>query len=162
MSRPLSRFDRVYITAIAIGAATLFAAPCIVAANPPQSTHLQMAAKPAYPSADAVEARLASLHAALKITPDQENKWHAVADVMRENAKTNRALIEKRLANAPTMSAIDDLRAYMAIAEAHALGVRHLIPAMESLYDAMPGDQQKNADAVFSHHPMKPAARKSP
>ncbi len=35
---------------------------------------------------DTVEQRIATLHASLKITPDEESLWNAVAQAMRENA----------------------------------------------------------------------------
>ena len=35
---------------------------------------------------ETVEQRITELKAALKITPDQETKWKAVADAMRQNA----------------------------------------------------------------------------
>lgn len=155
------RLDCICLAAAAFCAAFV-SAPLTALAEPssiqaPQATRTKVA----YSSDNPVEARLKSLHAALRITAGQESQWLAVADVMRENAKTSGALIEKRAADAKTLTAIDDLRAYMAIAEAHVAGVKHLIPAMESLYDSMPDAQKKNADVVFSHHPMRSPARKS-
>ena len=38
--------------------------------------------------AETVEQRIASLHAALKITPDEEGNWQAVAQTIRDNAAT--------------------------------------------------------------------------
>src|SRR5271169_5568794 len=46
----------------------------------------QTAALPAGTKAETVEQRITSLHAALKITPDEETKWNGVAQAMRENA----------------------------------------------------------------------------
>jgi periplasmic protein CpxP/Spy len=99
---------------------------------------------------DRVEARITSLHAQLKITPAQEPQWNAFAQVMRDNAKTVDALIQSRVQNAKTMTAVDDLHAYQGIADAHAEGLKKLIPAFEALYASMSDEQKKNADAVFS------------
>jgi protein CpxP len=98
---------------------------------------------------DRVETRIASLHTQLKITAAQEPQWDAFAQVMRDNAKTMDVLIQSRVQNAKTMTAVDDLRAYQGIADAHAGGLKKLIPAFESLYATMPDEQKKNADAVF-------------
>jgi hypothetical protein len=101
---------------------------------------------------DAVEARIAALHDQLKITPAQTAQWNEVAQVMRQNAQSLETLIRQRSRNAQAMSAIDDLRSYEEIAEAHADGVKRLIPAFEALYDTMSPDQKKAADAAFRHH----------
>ena len=103
---------------------------------------------------DRVEARIKSLHDRLKITAAQETQWAAVADAMRDNARTMDAAIQQR-ETAKAMTAVDDLKAYQAIADAHAQGLQKLIPAFDALYASMSDDQKKNADAVFSrgrHH----------
>lgn len=100
-------------------------------------------------AAAGVERRIADLHTRLKITPDQEAQWKQVADVMRQNAAQVSAAIKDRAENAKTMTAIDNLRSYEKIAEAHEEGMQRLIPAFEKLYDSMPDAQKKNADAVF-------------
>lgn len=107
-----------------------------------------------------VEARVKSLHDSLKITPAQEPQWQAVADVMRDNAKTTSGLIEERAGKTTTMTAIDDLHSYEAIAEAHVAGLKNLIPPVEALYATMSDAQKKNADAVFSHRPKRLASKK--
>src|SRR4051812_15655896 len=59
---------------------------------------------------ETVEQRIASLHAKLQITPEQEPKWQAVAQVMRENAGTIEKLVAaKRSAQASeNLTALDD------------------------------------------------------
>jgi periplasmic protein CpxP/Spy len=111
--------------------------------------------------ADRVEARIKSLHDQLKITADQEAQWSAVAEVMRGNAKAISDLVVERAKNAKTMTAIDDLRSYRVLAEAHVAGVKKLIPAFETLYAAMSDAQKKNADTVFSHRPRRAHSKKS-
>ncbi|MGA8051587.1 MAG: Spy/CpxP family protein refolding chaperone [Burkholderiales bacterium] len=107
-----------------------------------------------------IEQRIKSLHDQLKITAAQESQWSAVADAMRDNARTVGALIRERRENAASMNAVDDLRAYQAIAEAHASGIAKLASAFDVLYAVMPPEQQKNADAVFARSMHRPAARR--
>jgi periplasmic protein CpxP/Spy len=123
-------------------------------AQAPQSAPITppSAAKPA--RANPVEARIKALHAELKITAAQEPQWSAVAQVMRDNAMAVSALIEDREQKAKTMTAIDDLHAYQAVAEAHETGVKKLTVAFEGVYGVMSDAQKKNADAVFSRRPQ--------
>jgi hypothetical protein len=58
------------------------------------------------------------------------------------------------------MSAIDDLHSYRAILQAHVDGIDKLTTAFEALYSAMPADQKKLADAVFSRRPSRPMPAK--
>jgi len=102
--------------------------------------------------ADRVEARIKELHTKLKIIPAQEELWNNVTKVMRDNAKTMEALIKARSEKAGSMTAIDDLKSYGEIVEAHADGIRKFIPAFEPLYANMSDAQKKAADRLFSHH----------
>ena len=131
--------------------AVLFILPssAMAQASPPPAP----AAK-ATPAKNPVETRIKSLHSALQITAAEEPQWQAVAEVMRDNAKTTGALIEERVANSKTMTAIDDLHSYGAIADAHAAGVRKLTTAFETLYASLSDAQKKKADAVFRRRPQ--------
>jgi len=110
-----------------------------------------------------VETRIKDLHRRLHITPEQEAAWNSVAEVMRENAKTMEALAHERYENASKMTAVDDLRSYSALADAHADGLKKFIPAFQQLYDSMSDKQKKNADALFRnrirHAEMKAAPK---
>jgi len=97
------------------------------------------------------EGRIRHLHDQLKITPDQESEWSQVAQVMLDNASAVQGAVKNRTGMANGMTAIDDLRSYEAIVEAHAEGIKKLAIAFKPLYDAMPEAQQKHADAVFAH-----------
>jgi protein CpxP len=161
------RIGSALTASIILGAATLtlpFAAtaadavPAAASATPSTSA---TPAKKATAAHDPVEARVKSLHDALKITASQEPQWQAVADVMRENAKTTGDLIEERARKAKTLTAIDDLHSYEAITEAHTAGVKKLIPAVEALYATMSDAEKKNADAVFGHRVQRATAKKS-
>jgi hypothetical protein len=106
--------------------------------------------------AETVEQRIASLHAALQITSQEEPKWTRVAQVMRENAAAMERLIADRdKQDAATVTAVQDLMEYEKFAQAHATGLRKLTTAFDALYKSMPTAQQKVADQVFQnfgHH----------
>jgi hypothetical protein len=121
----------------------------------------QMHPKSAGPVAE-VERRIKDLHRRLHITPAQDAAWNSVADVMRENAKTMEALAHERYENAAKMTAVDDLRSYGALADAHADGLKKFIPAFQQLYDSMSDKQKKNADALFRNRIRHAAAKAAP
>ena len=50
------------------------------------------------------------------------------------------------------MTAIDDLKSYSEIADAHADGLKKFIPAFEPLYAGMSDAQKKSADTLFRQH----------
>lgn len=108
-----------------------------------------------------VEARIKALHANLKITAAQEPQWTTVAQVMRDNAKAIEAISDQRTKNIKTMNAVDDLRSYETLAEAHADGLKKLVAAFQPLYDSMSADQKKNADAVFQAAQQRRTGAKS-
>ena len=110
------------------------------------------ASKSATPKADRVEVRIKEFRTVLKITPDQEELWNSVTDVMRDNAKAMDALVTARAENAKVMTAVDDFKSYGEITQAQADGTQKFIPVFEALYDSMSDAQKKNADKFFSHH----------
>jgi hypothetical protein len=99
-----------------------------------------------------VEDRIAYLHAQLKITPAQETQWNAFADVMRNNGETMSQLFQQRKA-AANVSAVDDMKQYATIAQAHADGMKKLVDAFDPLYSSLSPEQKKLADATFHHQP---------
>jgi len=109
------------------------------------------AAVPDHTTEHRIQARIKSLHDQLHITASQKPQWDAVAAVMQSNADAINDLVQKRAQDANMMSAVDDLRSYQQIAEAHVDGINKLVPPFEALYDTMTADQKKNADAVFGH-----------
>jgi hypothetical protein len=109
---------------------------------------------------ETVEQRITQLKTALKITPDQETKWKAVADAMRQNAGMMDKLVQEKRAKAATMTAVDDLETYQDFTKAHLDGLKNLSSAFKSLYDSMSADQKKNADQVFQA--FGPATKTSP
>ncbi len=108
-----------------------------------------------------VEARIKDMHAKLKITPAQEDQWAKVAQVMRDNEKTIEPLIKVREANAKTRTAVDDLKSYGEITDAHADGIKKFTPVFATLYDSMSDAQKKEADALFRHRAQRMRMAKS-
>jgi hypothetical protein len=143
----------IHPAALAV-AATLLSFTVLATATPSgaASTERAPAAVGAASRGDRVEARIKELHAKLSITPAQEELWGNVTQVMRDNAKTMETLIKARSAHMMAMNAVDDLKSYGEIAEAHADGLKKFIPAFEPLYGSMSDTQKKNADAIFHHH----------
>jgi len=140
-----------YPTALAV-AVVLFA--FMVLANPgpsrAASSEPDLATAGTVSKADPVEARIKELHTKLKITQAQETLWNNLTQVMRDNAKMMEALIKARSAKASTMTALEDLKSYGEIAEAHSDGLKKFIPVFEPLYASMSDAQKKGADALFN------------
>lgn len=95
--------------------------------------------------------RINDMHSKLMITVPQEAQWKVVADVMFNNAKVMDQLTERRYEHAKTMTAVDDLKSYGEIAEAHAKGINRLVPPFSALYISMSDAQKKEADNLFRH-----------
>src|SRR5262249_62037430 len=97
-----------------------------------------------------VETNITTLHQRLQITPAQEAQFNAVANVMRENARTE--------ANAPQQppagaTAVDDLRAYIRYSEAQLAGLKKMLPALEPLYPTLSPAQRRAAGTAFRQAP---------
>lgn len=99
-----------------------------------------------------VDKLIEHLHDVFKITPTQEKLFQKLADVMRVNAGVMRALAKKRVDDANAMTAVEDLKSYSEISEAHAEGTKKMIPIFQALYDSMSGAQKKVADDEFREH----------
>lgn len=116
-----------------------------------------------------IEDRIKELHTKLQITPAQEDLWGKVADTMRSTSQHMRELYEQRMAQTDKFNAVDDLKSYADLAQAHADSVKSVETAFEPLYAALSDTQKKAADEAFHHtgehgmgkpakHPMKPKA----
>ncbi|MEI8395817.1 MAG: Spy/CpxP family protein refolding chaperone [Rhodospirillaceae bacterium] len=116
----------------------------------PQTMPPQAGVEASDSRAETVEQRIASLHTALRITPEQESKWESVAGAMRENATAMQKLFTESNARASqSMTAVEDLKSYEKFTQAHADGLKNLIDDFEGLYKSMPDSQKKIADQVF-------------
>ena len=111
-----------------------------------------LAASPKASKANRVETRIKELHTKLMITPEQEEAWNKVAQAMRDDAKTMEEVIKARSEKAPTMTALDDLKSYGEIAQAHADGLKNFTSVFEPLYAGMSDAQKKSADTLFRQH----------
>lgn len=110
---------------------------------------------------DRAELRVKDMHAKLKITTDQEDKWAKVAQAMRDDAKTMDTLSQARFDHAKDVTAVDDLKSYGEIASAHADGINKLIPVFSDLYASMSDAQKKEADILFRRGDRKHGHRTS-
>lgn len=97
----------------------------------------------------AVEARIKDLHKRLHITEAQRTQWDALADVMRENAQAMADLQKQRAADAKSMNAVDVVKSYAEVIQAHEDGMKKFIPAFEALYNSLSDAQKKVADSMF-------------
>jgi len=98
-----------------------------------------------------VEVRIKELRDKLKITPAQEGLWDNVTKAMRDDAIKMEALIKARTENASARNAVDDLKSYSEITDAHAHGLKVFISVFEPLYASMSDAQKKDADKLFRH-----------
>ena len=104
---------------------------------------------------DRAELRIKDLHTKLKITSTQEEQWAKVAQSMSENAKLMDSLTQARVDHAKEMTAVDNLKSYGEVADAHADGLKKLTPVFATLYAGMSDAQKKEADILFRHGDRK-------
>jgi protein CpxP len=144
-----------------LGLALIAAPPAAYAATasaPAKSSSASVKSDPIH----RVEARIKDLHDKLHITTAQSTQWEPVAQTMRANALLLTDSIHERSAKAKSMSAMDDLRSYQRVAQAHTDGLNQFVPAFATLYEGMSAEQKKNADQVFARfHRQSPAAQQS-
>ncbi len=103
---------------------------------------------------DHAEERIKTLHDTLNVTREQETDWADVANAMRDSEAAIGNLIRSRHGNTQG-NAIDDLKSYQAISQAHTDGMSQFIDAFESFYDDLTPEQKQKADAFFKnprHH----------
>ena len=157
MSAPFARS----VAIAALMGATMLASP-LTAARADTATNaaiqLAQAATPQNPAAagatetkgETVEQRIKDLHAALKITPDQDLKERGGAGYARKCRRHGQANGGNRTTPPQNMTAVEDLKMYQKFAQAHVDGLKNLISSFDKLYAAMPDAQKKIADQVFS------------
>lgn len=143
---------KIILPAVAVVLVTAGALPSYAAGDAATPINAAATAQPSKRAIDPVETRIAQLHDKLQITEGQAGQWDNVARTMRSNAKAIEDLVATTHKNQMTMSAVDDLRAYQEIADAHARAARRMTTAFETLYATMSDDQKKLADAVFRQH----------
>jgi protein CpxP len=132
-------------------ATSLLAAPAALAqVNDPPSSAMQLPQG----FADEVEIRIAELHNALRITPDQEALYRAYADTMRANAQATHAMFLAR-AQATDFTAPARLRWFAQAAAARADAINKLIAPFDALYQALTPDQKVAADQYFEQFRLR-------
>ena len=156
---PTTLFAREFATPPATSSAPLLMAQQTTTQTTPGQRPSSRRMRDTRSPTERVEARIKALHEQLHITDAQEAQWNDVARVMRDNAKSIEDLIKQRDQNIKTMNAMDDLRSYQALAEAHSEGLKKLVAAFGVLYDGMSDDQKKIADTVFRRSERRPPAR---
>ena len=102
-----------------------------------------------------VEQRIAALHTQLQITAFEEAQWQQFATVMRENAQKMEQNAAKRAETFGSLNAVENMRSYAEMAAEHGQNMQRLATAFASIYDAMPPEQKKIADAVFQNRAMR-------
>jgi len=153
-------------------ASSLFAAPGDLSAaaatkSPAGGEQVAQAAAPEAMPAPApepaenapVEARIKDLHKRLKITDAQKAQWDALAQVMRENAQAMADLQKQRASDVNAMNAVDVVKSYGEVIQAHEDGMKKFIPAFEALYNSLSDAQKKIADSMFRGRARTSAAK---
>src|ERR1700712_514426 len=144
-------------------ASLLAAAPVLAQTTPAAPTVSTAPVKTAAPASAAavhrdvrVERRITDLHSKLKITPSEEKPFSDFAEVMRENARRMAELVTKRQQIANAGNAVDQMKAYDDMAQAHAADMQRLVPAFSNLYEALTPDQKKLAGKSFREYANGP------
>ena len=144
----------------ALAVATLFGS-LVLASNfaiaAPATTEPALATAKASP----VEARIKELRNKLNITDAQQAQWDSLVQVMRDNAKAMTDLQKQRGQDAKAMTAIDAVKSYQAVIEAHEAGMAKFVPAFQALYDSMSPAQKETADAMFRSRVRTAADKKN-
>jgi protein CpxP len=106
-----------------------------------------------------VELRIRRLHSKLHITAAQQTQWDNLVAVMRDNAKTMMDLQKLRVQDAKSMTAVDAVKSYAAVIDAHQVGMTKFVPAFEALYGSMSNTQKATADSMFQNRVITAAAK---
>ena len=121
----------------------------------------QAMTSPASADSNAVEARIKELHRKLHITAAQKPQWDNLAQVMRDNAQAMSDLKKQRASDAQTMNAVDVVKSYESVIEAHEDGMKKFVPPFEALYNTMSDAQKKTADSLFRTREKVSAAKQT-
>ena len=131
-------------------------APAEAALSPATTAPAPEAAKP-----NPVEARIKELHNRLHIEAAQQTQWDNLVQVMRDNAKAMMDLQKERAQDVKSMTAVDAVKSYAAVIEAHEAGMGKFVPAFQALYESMSNTQKKVADSMFRKGVRTAAAKAS-
>jgi hypothetical protein len=142
-----------FLTAL-IGSLALF--PLIVGQEALATDFDQIAsglrAHPAPLPSERIEARLAFIRTALKITEAQTKPWDTLADVMRKQAKDRDAEIAAMHTYRDTrFTLIDRLEHSRKTLSAQATSLSEMLAALQPLYLVFSDEQKQIADDLFDH-----------
>lgn len=103
-----------------------------------------------------IEARLAYLKTALKITPAQEPQWNALANVLRQQARERDTEIQQRRNQRQAQSqqpptAIERLQRRQHMLATAADRMNAIVTTAGPLYATLSSDQKKIADDMLDH-----------
>jgi hypothetical protein len=147
------------IGAIVLASPLFAASDQVLAQSSSQQAKASSASEPA--GVVTVEARIKDLHNRLHITAAQKPQWDNLTQVMRENAQAMVELEKQRAADANSMSAVDVVKSYQSVIEAHEDGMKKFIPPFEALYNTMSDAQKKTADSLFRSREKASAAKQT-
>ena len=111
-------------------------------------SHPVMLAQAPAPPAPNIEANIAELHQRLAITPAQEPQFNALANVMRENARSMPAAPPQT-----SLSAVEGLRLAIQYGQQEINGMRRMLPVLQALYATLSPAQRQAADQMFRQGP---------
>jgi hypothetical protein len=159
---------------IAVAAPSLLAQGSSPAASAPEVRHMerrQHMQRPFSRPTERIEARLAYLKTALRITDAQQAQWDTFANTLRKQASNREQRMQARLANAgerrQRATAIERLERRQTMLAASSQGLQEVIAAAKPLYAVLTPDQQQIADQLLArrghrggdrHHGMRRGA----
>jgi hypothetical protein len=100
-----------------------------------------------------IEAHLAFLKTALKVTDMQLPAWNGVADVLREQAKRRDAELTARRTGAPPADLVAALQDRQRLDVEEAGDLSQLLIALKPLYVMLSAEQKETADRLFPPGP---------
>ena len=162
MSIFTNRTARAAGAAATLLGAIVLASPVFAASNTESPAQQAMAAPASDSSAmTSVETRIKDLHMQLHITEAQKPQWDALAQVMRTNAQAMVDLQKQRASDSKSESAVEVIKSYEAVIDAHEDGMKKFVPPFEALYNSMSDAQKKTADSLFRNREKASAAKQT-
>jgi protein CpxP len=111
------------------------------------------ATRPAAPAGNPIEGQLAEVKKRLSITAAQEPQFDQFATIVKQNAQTMEALMQKATAQGAQQNAVEGLRTAASFAQTEADNLKRLVPALEALYASLSEQQKRAADKLFGSTP---------
>lgn len=106
-------------------------------------------------STGSVDARLASLHATLRITGTQEALWATYADAYRQSASSMGMGSMGSMGSMSTMPLPQRLQHHETMMSTHLTSLHDLRAALAPLYASLSAEQKAIADAMACDRPMQ-------